>query len=599
MDTIAVVDFGGQYTHLLARRIRQLGVYSTIVDPHTFRPSSEIGLIFSGGPRSVNEADLLSIQFDLKSYPNPVLGICYGHQLMAKLLGGGVVAGATREYGLAGLAPQGSSTLFSGAPAEFNVWMSHGDHVSKLPPSFVATASSGDIAVAAYENSDKTRFGVQFHPEVVHTQFGEKILGAFVERCEPRQRWTPGNRVEEITAQIRSEVGTRRALLLLSGGVDSLVAWALCERALAPGQLVALHVDTGMMRKNESTDIIATLRRFNFTNITVVEAEREFLAALEGVSCPEKKRHIIGSKFVDIANREVQKLLGDSNETVLVQGTIYPDTIESGGTRNAAKIKTHHNRVDAIQDLIAQGLIVEPLAQLYKDEVREVGLALNLPPELVHRHPFPGPGLGVRLLCASTSDCQEQIAPILASEFDSAARKFGFNGTVLPVRSVGVQGDGRTYAHPGMLWNDTLALETLDWKGAAACARSTINRLSGINRMVLALTPPKLPLTLVPASMSKERLDTLREVDAVVAHHCAGEAAIWQIPVVGLPLRDADGKWAFVIRPVESVDGMTADFHPLRNEILMKIVAELKALPEVGTILFDVTSKPPGTIEWE
>ena len=603
MERIAVLDFGGQYAHLLARRIRQLGVYCVIVDPETFYPTNEIGLIFSGGPRSVTDSNTLSIQFGLDNFRGPVLGICYGHQLLAELLGGKVSAGHTREYGLAQLEKNANSVLFKNLPANFAAWMSHGDHVSQLPPNYVATACSAQVKVCAFENVKKESYGLQFHPEVVHTQFGLDVLAAFVKRCSPVMHWTPKNRVEELVSRTREQVGNRKALLLLSGGVDSLVAWAICNRALPPNNLTAIHVDTGLMRKNESANIMRVLAEAKFTNVHLISAETEFLDALRGVSDPEQKRKIIGSKFIDVANGAIASLFGNNSQTVLIQGTIYPDTIESGGTKNAAKIKTHHNRVDAIQKLISKGRVVEPLSELYKDEVREVGVALNLQHELVFRQPFPGPGLGVRLLCSSNDDvkkgCGERdYSGSELEAFEKVAMEYGFTAEILPVKSVGVQGDGRTYAHPGVLYPGKNG-QAIDWKTAGECARKAVNCIKSINRVVVSLFEIDDSLRLVSCDTSLVRLNLLREVDAVVTEFCEREKGIWQAPVVGLPLQNARGEWAFVIRPVLSVDGMTADFFPFDENVLAKMVAAVKEIPGVGALFYDVTSKPPATIEWE
>ncbi len=612
MEKIAVLDFGGQYTHLLARRIRQLGVYSVIVDPQSFVPSNEIGLIFSGGPRSVTEANKLSIPFEIETFKKPILGICYGHQLLAALMGGIVEAGHTREYGLASLEKANESILFASVSKEFNVWMSHGDHVSQLPTSCKTSASSPHVHVAAFEDSQNERYGVQFHPEVVHTQFGTEILRNFVKRCNPKSQWTPRNRIQELIKQTRAQIQNRKALLLLSGGVDSLVAWAICHQALPKENLVAIHVDTGLMRKNESKSIMRVLADANFTNMHLIRAENSFLDALKGICDPEEKRKIIGTKFVEIANQAITELFANDNDVMLIQGTIYPDTIESGGTKNAAKIKTHHNRVDAIQQLINEGRVCEPLAELYKDEVREVGMALGLPAELVMRHPFPGPGLGVRLLCATEDEAcnQQSIESICGhNELETMAQKFGFHAKILPIKSVGVQGDGRTYAHPGMLWTNEKPQEQQDncsnenkkdkWKQAADCARQAINEIPNINRVVVSLTEVDNDLCIVACDMNQSRLNVLREVDAVATRYCVEEPKIWQAPVVGLPLQNKQGEWAFVIRPVRSIDGMTADFFPLSDAALNKMVQELKSISGVGPIFYDVTSKPPATIEWE
>ena len=598
LDHVAVLDFGGQYAHLIANRVRALGVYCVVMAPEDFRAGSDApaGLILSGGPQSVTDEHVRLMRARLAGYGNPILGICFGHQLLAKLHGGRLVHGRERQYGPTPIRCDPAAELFLGLPTEQTVWMSHGDHVAELPPRFRATAAAPNCAVAAFEADLQPIFGVQFHPEVVHTPHGNAILKNFLATCRIRTPWAPEGMRRRVVEQTRAAAGDATLFLLVSGGVDSLVALQVCIEAVGPDRVRSLHVDTGLMRLGESDDILKFLAAEGFRNIEIERAEARFLRELAGVSDPEQKRAIIGRLFVEVLRDKLRTLdLGDNWK--LVQGTIYPDTIESGGTKNAAKIKTHHNRVPEIQAMIDRGLVVEPLRDLYKDEVRLLGRELGLPQPLLDRHPFPGPGLGIRLLCHDGSAAAPtEFAD--SSRLEAELAQAGLRGRILPVKSVGVQGDERSYRHPTVVWSPDGRWPA--WPELNALANRLVNEWADINRVVIALDDlSRTEFALRETFVDRAGLDRLREVDARLQRRLAGIPEIWQAPVIALPLFDAAGNQAFVLRPVCSRDAMTADVYPIDFGLLAELACETRAVPGAGALFYDVTTKPPGTIEWE
>ncbi len=593
MKKIAIIDFGGQYTHLIARRIRNLGVYSEIYHPEEFTVNDDIiGMIFSGGPQSVNSEDAFRINIEIEKIKIPTLGICYGHQILASMLGGTIESGENKEYGLTNISCKEDAMLFSKLESNQSVWMSHGDHVSILPESCRITASSDSIRIASYESLDKNFFGVQFHPEVTHTSNGLKMLDKFISVCTKNRNWNPQNFKDSLIQQIKDEAKGRKLVLLLSGGVDSLVALELCIQALGNENIYSIHVDTGFMRKNESIEIMEHFCKLGFKNIKIIDAEAQYLQALEDVVEPEAKRLIIGKLFVDIANKELAEL-EEQEELMLVQGTIYPDTIESGSTDKAAKIKTHHNRVSEIEKLIEEGRIIEPIKELYKDEVRKLGDELGLPQKLVYRHPFPGPGLAIRVICSNTDKPSNDYLND-NTKLNEILSEFGLAGNILPIKSVGVQGDFRTYHHPAVIWfkdgNET------NWEILKTAASKTINKLKSVNRIVFSNQPVELKLDKL--YLQKEVLDKLRKVDAFLRQETDHIPDIWQMPVVSLPLYSETGQ-AFVMRPVCSTDAMTASVYEMDFNEFRRLSDLISKINGAGNLLYDVTTKPPGTIEWE
>ena len=610
MHGIAVLDAGGQYCHLLARRVREVGVQSHVlpIDTAADRLAGISGIIISGGPRSVTEAGSPRIDPSILSMGVPILGICYGHQLLAATMPGGVVKPSySREYGLARLrfarlksSPTGTATatgspdLFDGVPDKSQVWVSHGDSVERLPDCFEVLGSTDDCAVAAMTHASKKIYGVQFHPEVTHSEFGQRVLENFVRRvCGADSNWRPSSAdtIEAIETDIRARVGdTKNVLFFVSGGVDSTVAYKLCADALGQDRVHGVYVDTGFMRKNESADVMAAYEKAGFKNVRLRDASAEFLAAVGGETNPEIKRKRIGAAFLAVENDVLAHL--PRGEWLLGQGTIYPDTIESGGTRESALIKTHHNRVPELLVRIQAGEIVEPLVQFYKDEVREIGRALGLPARLIEKQPFPGPGLAVRFLCTDQPAAWSENPKL-----SEVASGFNLKARVLPVRGVGVQGDERTYAHTALLTGE------YDERGIAELSPAITNTLRDVNRVVFwAGAKGSIDeFRVEPTTTSREGLDVLREADARVRDILAEydtQKRIWQCPVVMLPLK-RQGESTIAIRPVESHDGMTAQYSRLPWPIIQRITTAVLDVPGVGALLYDVTNKPPATIEWE
>jgi len=502
-----------------------------------------------------------------------VLGICYGQQIFAHHLGGQVKPGSKGEYGPAQLRVTAEGGLFHSWPKSSQVWMSHRDTVETPPPGFIVLASTDTCSVAAMENSERGFYGVQFHPEVVHTTYGRALLSNFVFNiCSCTQDWDPRHRIPLIEDRIRATVGNRNVFFFVSGGVDSTVAYKLCLRALGSDRVRGVYVDTGLMREGET----AFVRSMFGENVAIENAAEQFLTPLARVVEPEEKRKVIGEQFVLVQERIIESRHLLDGHWILGQGTIYPDTIESGGTKNAAVIKTHHNRVDGIQKLLAANRIVEPLSDFYKDEVREIGRELGLPPALLDRHPFPGPGLAIRLLC---SPANGTLLPLVG-------------GWLVPVLSVGVQGDSRTYA-------PILAVENPVKK-----ASDLVNSNREINRVIVqvAARAPLAQLTVHRSTIAPERLSRLREVDATVRRLATGagfDEAVWQFPVVLIPLGTAEAPDSVVLRPVQSVDGMTAEAAIIPEPLLSQLCAELLSIAGIAGVFRDLTDKPPATIEWE
>jgi GMP synthase (glutamine-hydrolysing) len=598
MPGIAVLDSGGQYCHLIARRVREFGVFSQILplDISASELEKFEGIIISGGPRSVYEQDAPRVRTEVLELGKPLLGICYGQQLMAQLLGGEVRPGTFREYGTASLTILQSNTIFSRVPSDEPVWMSHGDAVQKLPPGFQLLAHTEDCRFAAIANFDKRIYGLQFHPEVTHTRYGSTILRNFLFGiCHAEKSWNPAKLKEKLVKTIRKVAAGRKVYFLVSGGVDSTVAYTLCAQALPKENLEGLYVDTGFMRKNESDELRTTFKRLGLPNINVIDASDRFLKALANIIDPEQKRNSIGQLFFKVQEEIIESLESQNKNWVLGQGTIYPDTIESGGTSGSAIIKTHHNRVPVITELARQKRLVEPLRELYKDEVRELGRALGLPEDLVNRHPFPGPGLAIRTLGTDNKEAEPQYH----NRMMDVCKKYDLQGCTLPLRSVGVQGDGRSYADIAIIAGKA------NLKILSKVSTEITNRCIDVNRVVYCLDSA-VDLTALhvhEAFITKKRVELLREADAIAHQVLAARGLtnrVWQFPVVLIPVsREAYRGESVVLRPVHSIDGMTAEFAKLPIAVLRIMSKEITKLNGIDLVFFDVSNKPPATIEWE
>ncbi len=518
MDTIVVLDFGGQTAQLIGRRIRDIGVYSEIMPGATSAeellglPGIEVkGIVLSGSPASVHDDDAPVPDEALLTTGIPILGICYGLQQLVHRSGGTVARSTVREYGRSRLSYAADHALFDSVPEGFTSWMSHGDHVLELPEAATIVAKSEHGVPAAIALSDQI-VGIQFHPEVTHCEYGTKILENFAVCIAGASReWSLENYVEEASAEIRARLGDEPVLLLISGGVDSTVVAALLLHAIDPDQVYLMYIDTGLMRKNESEEVEASLQRLGAKHLDLIQAGEEFLSALSGVDDPEKKREIIGDLFITVQQREIARRI--PGDYFLAQGTLYTDMIESGGGvgKLAHVIKSHHNvRSPLVVAKREAGRVVEPLSRLYKDEVRRLGELLGVLPNVIARHPFPGPGLAVRILGAVTEEKCRILRDADAIYIDELRKRGLYDkiwqafSVLLPIRSVGVTGDTRHYGY------------------------------------VLAL------------------------------------------------------------RAVTSSDGMTADVYPFDGEDLLGISARItNQVPEIGRVVYDVSSKPPATIEWE
>jgi len=600
--SIVVLDFGGQYAHLIANRIRRLRVHAEIRSPETAVAALQDadGLILSGGPASVYDPEAPAYNSEILAMGKPMLGLCYGHQLLCHRLGGQVEMGATHEFGAAYLHVHKAEGVLAGLDARERVWMSHRDHVAALPPGFAVLGATEDCPVAAMGDAERKIYGLQFHPEVTHTVRGMEILDNFAALCGAERNWTMERYTEETIERLQEQAKGRNVFLFVSGGVDSSVAFLLLNRALGAERVLGLHIDNGFMREGETAMVERLMKGAGLHNLEVVDASAEFLAATEGIADPEEKRRRIGEEFIRVRDRALAALALDPDEWLLGQGTLYTDTIESGGTENAAVIKTHHNRVGVIDQLLAEGKVVEPLDQLYKDEARTLGETLGLPHHLVWRHPFPGPGLAVRALCSDGPDAEDTdsgLALETVAEAQKVAATFGLALDVLPLRSVGVQGDSRTYAHPAVVSGQR------EWKTLEALSTELTNNFPSINRVIYLLGPTPRPQQNIKAGyLTRDRLDLLRRADAIsmeaLERHGLMEE-VTQMPTVLLPLSSDGVQESVVLRPIATSDFMTARFCTLPQAFLDDVCERLLALAGIEAVFYDITHKPPGTVEWE
>jgi len=595
-NKIIVVDFGGQYAHLIARRIRELGVFSEIVQVNAplkkFKEAK--GIILSGSPLSICDLKALNFNKKILFLGKPLLGICYGHQLIARELNGKIRRSTSKEFGKAKLKIHKKKGIFYGLKDNQIVWMSHHDEVSALPKNFEVIGSTNDCKIAAMANFKKKIYGFQFHPEVTHTKQGKKMLENFLfKECKAKKNWTMKNLIKEKINEIKEKTKNKNVLMFASGGVDSTVALALLSKALPKNKIFAFHFDTGFMRKNESIQVKKELERLNLAEIKIINARKAFFNALKNVCNPEKKRKIIGKLYIQLKNKELKKLKLNPKEWLLCQGTIYPDTIETAGTKLADKIKTHHNRAEEVIKLIEKGHLIEPLADLYKDEVRELGLRLGLSKNIIFRQPFPGPGLAIRALCS-----KRKLKAKQEKEINEFLKQFKSKAIVLPLKSVGVQGDLRTYRKPLILMT-----KEKNYKKLEELSTLLTNKFSEINRVILAVKPEKITkIKLLKRTLTPKRIKLLQEADAIASNEIikAGLKRIWQMPVVLLPIAVNDKKGeSIVLRPIESKEAMTAKFYLMPLKTLKKITKKILSIKGINAVFYDITHKPPATIEWE
>ncbi len=626
-EKIIVLDFGSQYAHLIAKRFRMLGYYSEIALPSadTASLAGAKGIVFSGGPASVYDENTPDFNSEILNLDIPILGLCYGHYIVQLGYNGKVGKADVGEFGFAELnfadGMNGASAkcpLFKGVEGSQQVWMSHQDGVLQMGEGFEVVGSTKDCSFAATQNLAKRRFSLQFHCEVKDTPCGNQIFQNFADYCGMQKNWDQDTVLNIILENIKKEADGRNVLLFLSGGVDSTITFALLNKALGQDRVLGLHIDNGFMRKNESAQVAEAYRKFGFTNFIVEDASESFLRAIAGLTDPQKKRMAVGENFITVRN-EVTARQNLDDSWLLAQGTLYPDIIESGGTKNSHTIKTHHNRVAGIQELIAKGLIIEPIRDLYKDEVRAIGKKLGLPDELVMRHPFPGPGLSINVLCndGKINPKDEEELKLAQKELDEIKLDMfcekcsaSLKRSVLPVRSVGVQGDFRTYRFPALLTFADEGDGFFHFPGKREkieeCSSTITNAAKYINRTCIKLFQrPGISddaLKIQEGYCDRRRLDQLREVDNIVLtelHKSGWYDKIFQHLTIDLPYASSADHATFVLRPVISEDVMTARFAMWPEDLLNTIVHKIADLPFVDALYFDATNKPPATFGWE
>ncbi len=611
---IAVIDFGGQYAHLIASKIRRLGAYSEVFLPDDFieifkeERNFYKGIILSGGPFSVYDKHSPTISYEIFKFQIPILGICYGHQWLMHHLKGKVKASNNREYGPARLKMINSSQLLKNIKKEEAiVWMSHGDEVIELPYGFKIIASTPNCEYAFVSNEEKKIFGVQFHPEVHHTEIGYDILQNFIEICGLTNTYKLENYLNILLENLKKEILNKTIFFLVSGGVDSTVAFSLIGKIT--DQVYGVLIDTGFLRLNEAQKIQKAFQNLNI-KIHIEDRSDEFFVNLKNIYDPELKRKIIGELFIKIQNEVIQNVNLDEKKWLIGQGTIYPDTIESGNTKFSHTIKTHHNRVDIVQKMIEEGLIIEPIKDFYKDEVRQIGKILNLPEDLINKHPFPGPGLAIRCLCNNNLKDKSKKWNSHINEIQKKIQSYNVYTYLLPIRSVGVQGDQRTYAQPivFVLKDFDFANLHFSWDQLIELGNEIINNSKEINRALLLLpkNSSNFEVELIQnVYLTKTRIDKLRIIDNLCYEFLKEKNIyneIWQMPIVQIPLKKVgseDNKESIVIRPIQSIDAMTASVYKMSPELLKELVDKIYETERISYIFYDITSKPPGTIEWE
>ena len=607
MEKMLVLDFGGQYAHLIARRLRNLGYFSEIALPDI--DTSDIknvkGIILSGGPSSVYDKNAPFFNNKILQLNIPILGLCYGHQLIIKEYGGVVENTGKGEYGYSLLNKISDSPLFAGVEFPSQVWMSHSDTVTKIPEEFELIGSTDECKFAAVQSITLNRFSLQFHPEVVDTVYGNKMLGNFVSLCGMNKNWDDEKLLSIIKERIIKEARDKKILLFLSGGVDSSVSYSILSKTLGSDRVLGLYINNGFMRKNETEIIKRRYKNEGFKNVMYENFEEVFLDAVKGVIDPQQKRKIIGETFLKVKDEIIKRLKLNEDEWLLAQGTLYPDIIESGGSKHSSVIKTHHNRVEGIKELLEKGLVIEPLKELYKDEVRKLGKKLGLNEEIINRQPFPGPGISINLLCSDGKINKVEFNATYEKIKELSLAKFFkdrfYKISILPVKSVGIQGDFRTYNYPVVLEIAGVFDEFIGWDKLELVSSHISNNVKEINRIVIQIFK-KSECSLIEAFCTKDRLDMIREIDHIFMNEIKESdkyKEIFQHLTINLPYASKKESCSIVLRPVVSEDVMTARFAKIDLSVLKPIINKIEKLDFVDALFYDITNKPPATFGWE
>lgn len=616
-DQVAILDCGGQYTKVIDRKVREAGVRTDIfpvhIDTETLRAYQ--GIILSGGPGSVWSNKAVTYNPDIFNLDIPVLGICYGMQLINDHFGGKVAADVKQEYGETMVDLDPSCPLFAELSEKEQVLMSHGDAVAELAEGFRVVGTSGEVVVAICDEA-RAYYGVQFHPEVDLTLNGKTMLHNFLFKvCQLSGNYTLDDRIEIAIEKIRSTVGDEEVYILVSGGVDSAVSAALLNKALGPHRVHAIHIDHGLMRKDESDGVIAELEGLGMKNLVRVNAEHEFFDTVEMVDGqeigpltslvdPEDKRKLIGNVFITVVREAVRKLGADLDHSFWAQGTLRPDLIESGNpdvSEFAHKIKTHHNDVDVIRQARLRGLVIETNWDWHKDEVRQVGRNLGLSDAICNRQPFPGPGLALRIMCHAPDDGVKAEDQATFDTF-KATLPTEYVYELVPIRTVGVKGDQRSYAHLCLLQGPEF-----DWDKVYPLGRHIANEMHFVNRAAWLLHPEPVTgeIKTYPNTISRENAALIREIDWLVRERLKGHDQLNQVLAILLPI-GITKKYSVAIRTFVTQDFMTGrpasigDTLDIDMDLLQSIAAEIRTqFAEIDLVMYDVTAKPPATVEWQ
>lgn len=617
MEKLAILDCGGQYTKVIDRRVRELGVKSDILPINVKAEELQEyqSIILSGGPNNISDKQRLSFDEKIFELGKPVLGICYGMQLMSDHFGGVVDSNIVKEYGQNEIWVDNTVPIFDEMAENQKVLMSHGDTVKNVPNGFKVIGKSGE-AIAAIGNEEKRMYGLQFHPEVDLTEEGMKILENFIRKVAKYQDfYALDDRIETSIKMIKEKVGNNKVVVLVSGGVDSAVTAALLVKALNPDNVYAIHIDSGFMRKNESDVICENLKKLGLKNLirenakdiffnTVVEVEGKKIGPLVDTIDPETKRQIIGEIFIRIANNVIERLGLDPEHTFIAQGTLRPDLIESGNPEIsgfAHKIKTHHNDVAIVREARKKGLIVETNSDWHKDEVRKVARMLGLEESIASRQPFPGPGLAIRLLCHDKNEevviTQEEVDKI-----NAIVNPKGEKAQIIPIKSVGVQGDARSYRNLGILYGNGM---DFDWDNVTTVAKQVTDSINTINRIgyILNVKDVNQKIECFDMKINDECVDLLRELDKIVTSNLEG-SKVNQTFAVLLPI-GITKKYSVAIRTFVTNDFMTGRPGKIGTEVdkamIEKAVKEIEDnfSDKIEFVIYDVTSKPPATCEWQ